>query len=102
MLDITLFHYIFFATVLFCIGIFGIMFSRHIIKLLISLEFILCAININFVAFSSYNSNILLDGQIFALFIMAIGIAELGIALSIMILIFNKNNSVDMEIEDEK
>ena len=102
MFEIRLFHYIFFATILFCIGIFGIIFSRHIIKLLISLEFILCAINTNFVAFSSYNSNILLDGQIFALFIMAIGIAELGIALAIMILIFKKNVSIDTQIEDEK
>lgn len=102
MFEISLFHYIFFATILFCIGIFGIIFSRHIIKLLISLEFILCAINTNFVAFSSYNSNILLDGQIFALFIMAIGIAELGIALAIMILIFKKNVSIDTQIEDEK
>ncbi|MDD3419211.1 MAG: NADH-quinone oxidoreductase subunit NuoK [Candidatus Gastranaerophilales bacterium] len=105
MFDVTLIHYLFLSAVLFCVGLLGVIVSRHLLRVLISVEFMLNAVNINFVAFSNYNDLIRLDGHIMAIFVMAIGVCELAIGLAILILVFRKTHSVDADgeyIEEEK
>jgi NADH:ubiquinone oxidoreductase subunit K len=87
------------------VGLLGVIVSRHLLKILISIEFLLNAININLVAFANYGDLANLDGHVMAIFVMAIGICELAIGLAILILIFRKTHSVDADgdfIEEEK
>lgn len=67
-LDIGLYHYLFLALILFMIGFFGAIISKNILKVLISVEFMLTAVNINFIAFASFFDNLKLQGFVFSLF----------------------------------
>ena len=82
---------------MFLIGLVGSMVSKNVIKVLISIEFMLTGVNINFVAFASYCDNIRFDGFITALFYVGIGAVELGIALYLFYLMFQKKESDNME-----
>lgn len=95
--NITIYHYLSVALFLFLIGLLGTVVSKNIIKVLISIEFMLCAVNINFVAFGLYSQNLRFDGYIFSLFYIAIGALELAVALYIFYAMFKKKNSVDLE-----
>ena len=95
--DITLYHYLFIGLIIFLIGLLGSMTSKNVIKVLISIEFILTGVNINFVAFASYCDNLKFDGFIIALFYVGIGAVELGIALYLFYLMFQKKESDNME-----
>jgi len=90
-------RYILLSTALFSIGIYGLISSRNVIRILMSIELLLNAVNINFVAFSSYIDPLEIKGQIFALFVMAIAAAEAAIALAIILAIYRNMSSVDME-----
>ena len=93
----TLERYILLSTALFSIGIYGLIASRNVIRILMSIELLLNAANINLVAFSSYIDPLEIKGQIFALFVMAIAAAEAAIALAIILAIYRNMSSVDME-----
>ena len=95
--EITIYHYLFTALLLFVIGICGTIFSRHVIKVLISIEFILTAVNINFIAFATFCDNIKFDGYIISLFYVAIGAVELAIALYIFYLMNKKKESENID-----
>lgn len=97
MSEITMFHYLFLGLVLFVIGIIGSIMSKHVIKVLISIEFILTGVNINFVTFGTFLDNTLYDGYIIALFYIGIGAVELAVALYIFYLMFNKKQSENIE-----
>lgn len=97
MTNITLYHYLFLALILFVIGIAGSILSKHIIKVLISIEFILTGVNLNFIAFATYCDNVTFDGYIFALFYVAIGAVELAVALYIFYLMYSKKHSENIE-----
>jgi NAD(P)H-quinone oxidoreductase subunit 4L len=90
-------HYLLVAAVLFSIGLFGLISSRNLIKVLMSIEFILNAANLNFVAFSHYVSPQELTGQVFAIFIMTIAAAEAGVALAIALSVYKHFQSVDLD-----
>lgn len=90
-------HYLIVASALFCLGLYGVVTSRNLIKVLMSVEFLLNAANINFVAFSNYVTPNDLTGQIFAIFIMTIAAAEAGVGLAIALLIYKHYKSVDTE-----
>ncbi|OGI10765.1 MAG: NADH-quinone oxidoreductase subunit K [Candidatus Melainabacteria bacterium RIFCSPLOWO2_02_FULL_35_15] len=90
-------RYIILSTALFSIGIYGLIASRNVIRILMSIELLLNAVNINLVAFSSYIDPLEIKGQIFALFVMAIAAAEAAIALAIILAIYRNMSSVDME-----
>ncbi len=90
-------RYILLSTALFSIGIYGLISSRNVIRILMSIELLLNAVNINFVAFSSYIDPLEIKGQIFALFVMAIAAAEAAIALAIILAIYRNMSSGDME-----
>ncbi len=93
--EISLYHYIVVSSMLFAIGVFGLLLNRKsLISALMSLELILFASNINFVAFSSYLGDLV--GQIFVLFVFAVAAAEIAIGLSIIVLYFRNNDSLSM------
>lgn len=96
-MEITMYHYLFLGLILFLIGIAGSILSRHIIKLLISLEFMLTGVNINFITFATYCDNINFDGYVLALFYIAIGAVELAVALYIFYLMYSKKESENID-----
>jgi len=100
-LDIGLYHYLLLALILFMIGFFGAIVSKNILKVLISVEFMLTAVNINFIAFASFFDSIKLDGFVFSLFYIAVGASEIAIALAIFYLMFRAKNSVNTEDYNE-
>ena len=94
---ISLNHYLLVAAILFAIGLFGLISSRNLIKVLMSIEFVLNGANLNFVAFSHYVTPQELTGQVFAIFIMTIAAAEAGVALAIALSVYKHFQSVDLD-----
>ena len=97
MLEISIYHYLFLGLVLFIIGLLGSMLSKHIIKVLISIEFILTGVNINFVTFATFCDNVKLEGYVMSLFYVAIGAVVLAVALYIFYLMFIKKESENID-----
>ncbi len=96
MTNLTLNHFIILSLILFCIGISGIFINRkNIISLLVSIELMLLATNINFVAFSSFLQD--LNGQIFSIFILTVAGAEAAIGLAILVIYFNNHKNIETE-----
>ena len=96
-LDSSLERYITLSTALFSIGIYGLTASRNVIRVLMSIEILLNAVNINLVAFSNFVDPLEIKGQVFALFVMAIAAAEAAIALAIILAVYRNTSSIDME-----
>ena len=89
-------HYISVAAILFTLGIFGIFLNRkNVIVILMSVELLLLAVNINFVAFSSFLHDLV--GQVFALFILTVAAAEAAIGLAILVVYFRNRGSIAVE-----
>jgi NADH-quinone oxidoreductase subunit K len=89
-------HFLVVAAILFTIGVFGIFINRkNIIVILMSIELILLAVNINLVAFSSYRGDLI--GQIFALLILTVAAAEAAIGLAILVVYFRNRGSIAVE-----
>lgn len=99
MFDVSLIHYILLSTVLFCIGLLGVILSKHLLRVLIGVEFMFNAININLVACANFNDLMRLDGHVLSLFVMAVAVCELAIALAILLLIFKETQSVNADRE---
>ena len=93
---ITAQHFLTISSILFLIGVFGIFLNRkNIIILLMSIELILLAVNINFVSFSYFLNDLL--GQIFTLFILTVAAAEAAIGLAILVCFFRNKGSIAVE-----
>jgi NADH-quinone oxidoreductase subunit K len=93
---VSLSHYLILAAILFAIGMVGIFLNRkNLIVLLMAIELILLAVNINFVAFSHYLND--LSGQLFVFFILVVAAAESGIGLAILVVLFRNLSSIDVE-----
>ena len=89
-------NYLTVAAILFTIGVFGIFLNRkNIIVILMSIELILLAVNINFVAFSSFLHDLV--GQVFALFILTVAAAEAAIGLAILVVYFRNRGTIAVE-----
>ncbi|RKF15014.1 NADH-quinone oxidoreductase subunit NuoK [Roseovarius spongiae] len=89
-------HYLTVAAVLFVIGIFGLFLNRkNVIILLMSIELMLLAVNINLVAFSSFAGDLV--GQVFTLFILTVAAAEAAIGLAILVCFFRNRGSIAVE-----
>ena len=96
MTDINLSHYLTLGAIIFTIGVVGIFLNRkNIIILLMAIELMLLAVNMNFIAFSYYLGDI--AGQIFVFFILTVAAAEAAIGLAIIIIVFRNNRSIDVE-----
>ena len=92
---INLSHFLILAALLFMIGVVGIFLNRkNIIILLMAIELMLLAVNMNFIAFSYYLGDI--AGQIFVFFILTVAAAEAAIGLAIIIIVFRNNRSIDV------
>lgn len=96
-LDVGLIHYIALSAALFCIGILGLIVTRNVIRVLMSIEIILSAVNINMVAFANYTDLAGLKGQVFAIFIMAVAAAEAALGLAILLALYRNKPTVDTE-----
>ena len=89
-------HYLAVAAILFTIGIFGIFLNRkNVIVILMSIELILLAVNINLVAFSTHLNDIV--GQVFALLVLTVAAAEASIGLAILVVYFRNRGSIAVE-----
>lgn len=95
--NIGLYHYLIFALIIFLLASIGVVICKNVIKVLICLEFIIMAININFIAFASYSDSVNLHGFVFSLFYIAIGAVETSVALLIFYLMYREKKSVDIE-----
>ena len=89
-------HYLSVAAILFTIGIFGIFLNRkNVIVILMSIELILLAVNINFVAFSTHIGDLV--GQVFAMLVLTVAAAEAAIGLAILVVYFRNRGSIAVE-----
>ncbi len=86
------------AALLFCIGVYGALTRRNGVMVLMSIELILNAVNINLVAFGAYQSSI--GGEVFALFVIAVAAAEVGIGLALVLLIYRNSKTIDFSEAD--
>lgn len=95
-MDIGLGHYLTVAAILFTLGVFGIFLNRrNIIVILMSVELILLAVNLNLVAFSAHLND--LQGQIFALMILTVAAAEAAIGLAILVIFYRNRGTIAVE-----
>jgi NADH-quinone oxidoreductase subunit K len=93
---ITLAHYLVVAAILFVLGVFGIFLNRkNVIIILMSIELILLAVNLNLVAFSAALDD--LTGQVFAMFVLTVAAAEAAIGLAIVVVYFRNKGSIEVE-----
>jgi NADH-quinone oxidoreductase subunit K len=91
---ITLQHYLFLSAALFTLGVIGVMFRRNLIVILMSLELMLNAVNLTFIAFSRYLGSI--EGQVFVLFVMVVAAAEVAVGLAIAVAVFRQRGTVNI------
>ena len=92
---ITLSHYLVLSAILFTIGVTGVLMRRNVIIILISIELMLTAVNINFVAFSHYMENPV--GQVFVFFVMTVAAAEATLGLAIVVALFRNLETVNVD-----
>ena len=89
-------HYLTLAAILFTLGIFGIFLNRkNVIVILMSIELMLLAVNINVVAFSAFNADLV--GQIFAMIVLTVAAAEAAIGLAILVVFYRNRGSIAVE-----
>jgi len=96
MIEIGLGHYLTLAAIIFTIGIIGIFLNRkNVIIILMSIELILLAVNINLVSFSIYLQNLV--GQVFTMFILTVAAAEAAVGLAIIVIYYKNSGSINVE-----
>jgi NADH:ubiquinone oxidoreductase subunit K len=96
--DLMLNQFLLLGAVLFCIGVYGVLSRRNAVMVLMSIELVLNAVNINLLAFGALNNDIV--GAVFALFVIAIAAAEVGVGLAIVLIIYRNRHSVDLNDVD--
>jgi NADH:ubiquinone oxidoreductase subunit K len=86
-----------FSAALFAIGVYGVLARRNAVLVLMSIEVMLNAVNVNLVAFSQFLRDGMLSGQVFALFVITVAAAEVGIGLAIVILIYRNRETINVD-----
>ena len=95
-MNITLAHYLVLGSILFATSVIGIFLNRkNVIVLLMAIELMLLAVNMNFVAFSHYLGD--MAGQVFVFFILTVAAAEAAIGLAILVVLFRKTDTIDAD-----
>lgn len=95
-MEITLAHYLIVGAVLFALGIFGVFLNRkNVIVILMSIELMLLAVNVNLVAFSTHLDD--LAGQVFAMFVLTVAAAEVSVGLAILVVYNRVRGSIEVE-----
>jgi NADH:ubiquinone oxidoreductase subunit K len=92
-------QYLILSAFLFCTGVYGVLARRNGVLVLLSVELMLNAVNINLVAFAAFTKQI--SGQVFALFVITIAAAEVGVGLAIVLLIYRNMHSPDLDRVDQ-
>jgi NADH-quinone oxidoreductase subunit K len=98
MYPVTIVHYLFLSAALLAVGTIGVLTRRNIVVILMSIELILNAVNINLVAFSKYLGNV--NGQVFAIFVITDAEAEAAVGLGILIALFRNKETVNADEVD--
>jgi NADH:ubiquinone oxidoreductase subunit K len=93
--DLMLNQFLLLSAILFCTGVYGVLAKRNAVLVLMSIELILNAVNINLVAFGAHHGTV--SGAVFALFVIAVAAAEVGVGLAIVLLIYRNRRSVDLD-----
>jgi NADH:ubiquinone oxidoreductase subunit K len=83
------------GAVLFCIGVYGVIARKNAVMVLMSIELILNSVNINLLAFSQLNGDV--DGNTFALYIIAVAAAEVGVGLAMVLLVYRNRRSISLD-----
>lgn len=96
-----LYHILFVSTALFFIGVYGFFTRRNLVTILMSTELLLNSVNLNFIAFNKYVWPTKLDGVFFTIFIIAIAAAEVAVAIAIIINLYRRYRSIDVEKAEE-
>jgi len=90
-------HYLILSVVLFSIGLYGVIVKRNAVVILMCIEIMLNAVNISLVAFSRYVVPLMLTGQIFAIFVIAVAAAEAAVGIAIIITIYRNRESINVD-----
>ena len=85
------------AAALFALGVYGLLVRRNLVLILLSVELMLAAVNVNLVAFESYLVTSQAIGQVFAIFVITVAAAEVGIGLAIVLMIFRNRRSANVD-----
>ena len=88
-------NFLLLAAVLFCIGVYGVVARRNAVMVLMSVELILNAVNLNLIAFALMHGNV--DGQVFALYVIAVAAAEVGVGLGMVLLVYRNRRSISLD-----
>jgi NADH:ubiquinone oxidoreductase subunit K len=88
-------NFLLLGAVLFCTGVYGVLARRNAVMVLMSVELILNAVNLNLVAFALMNGNV--DGQVFALYVIGVAAAEVGVGLAMVILVYRNRRSIALD-----
>lgn len=88
-------HYLIFCSVIFSIGVIGVLIRRNVIIIMMSIELMLNSVNLLLAAFSAYRGDA--SGQVFVFFVMALAAAEVAVGLAIVIMVYRNTKSVDIE-----
>jgi NAD(P)H-quinone oxidoreductase subunit 4L len=90
-------YFLVLAAALFCVGIYGLISSRNVVRVLMSIELMLNAVNVNLLAFSNYIDPQNIRGQMFAIFVITVAAAEAAVGLAIVLAIYRNRQTIDME-----
>jgi NADH:ubiquinone oxidoreductase subunit K len=89
------FNFLLLSAVLFCIGVFGVIARRNAVLVLMSVELILNSVNLNLIAFALMNDTV--DGHVFALFVIAVAAAEVGVGLAMVLMVYRNRRSIALD-----
>jgi NAD(P)H-quinone oxidoreductase subunit 4L len=90
-------YFLILAAALFCIGVYGLVTSRNAVRVLMSIELLLNAVNLNLMGFSNYLDPSEIKGQVFSIFVITIAAAEAAVGLAIILAIYRNRDTIDME-----
>jgi NAD(P)H-quinone oxidoreductase subunit 4L len=90
-------YFLVLAAALFCVGIYGLISSRNVVRVLMSIELMLNAVNVNLLAFSNYIDPQNIRGQMFTIFVITVAAAEAAVGLAIVLAIYRNRQTIDME-----
>ncbi|AOW99218.1 MAG: NADH-quinone oxidoreductase subunit NuoK [Moorea sp. SIO1F2] len=96
-MELQLQYFLLLAAALFCIGIYGLVTSRNAVRVLMSIELMLNAVNLNLMGFSNFMDSAGIKGQVFTVFVITVAAAEAAVGLAIVLSIYRNRDTVDME-----
>ncbi|MEQ8462923.1 NADH-quinone oxidoreductase subunit NuoK [Coleofasciculus sp. F4-SAH-05] len=96
-MELQLQYFLLLAAALFCLGIYGLITSRNAVRVLMSIELLLNAVNLNLMGFSNFIDPVGIKGQVFTVFVITVAAAEAAVGLAIVLSIYRNRDTIDME-----